>query len=353
MKKILLFMCVLTSLGVQGQNYMELGKQAYQNAVNQGRDPNDRQYREALPLLKYAAKEGYGEACYLLGEMYRKGLGMETPDLSIAMRMYERAIEFGYEKGEVELGRMYFYGKGGADRDIQKAYALYRKGLEKGDPSAACYIAMFYFYNELCEAVGNEVDYSEAYRLIMLDFNQVAFCKDVNVMYMLSDFCLNPEFPTPEYSYSERLVATNPVHAAELMYDSGMPQYMYRAILLVDNIKRSDIYRFTSNQKTPLLEAVRQTLRYENLTDLQRGELLYIYAKHALSCWNMVDARHWGYSIVEAMERAAEYGYGPAQKTLGDWYAQGNDHAKVSKNLLKSREWYAKAKANGQEVPEE
>lgn len=353
MKKILilLFVCVLSSLGVQAQNdNLERGRQAYYRAVNEGRPKQD--YRGALPFLKAAAQEGYGEACYLLGEMYRKGLGMEAPDMSIAVRMYERAIEFGYEKGEIELGSIYFYGRGGVDQNIRKAYDLYRTGMEKGDSQAACHIAMFYVYDELCEAVGNEFSEDEAYRLIMLDFNQAARCEDVNVMLMVANFCLNPQYATPMYFHSDELVATNPILAAELMYDTGFPQYMYQAILLLDQEDKSQFYRFGSNRYFFLHEAVRETIRYRALTDLQRGELLYIYAKHALECWNIVDFRQWGYSIAEAMELAAEYGYGPAQKTMGDWYAQGNDHAKVGKNLLKAREWYAKAKANGEEVPE-
>lgn len=61
---------------------------------------------------------------------------------------------------------------------------------------------------------------------------------------------------------------------------------------------------------------------------------------------SLMDAQN---KVFDSLCRSAEMGYGPAQKLLGDWYKEGKG---TPVNLVKSREWYAKAKANGEEVPE-
>ena len=357
---IILFICALTSWSTHAQNNMERGRQAYDRAVDWDRPSY---YREALAPLQAAAKEGYGEACYLLGEMYRRGLGIEK-NLTIALRMYSRAIEFGYEKGEAELGDMYFYGQGVAT-DNRKAYDLYRQGMEKGVPETACRVAMFYFFNDLYQLIGLDApDYTEAHRLIMSNFDDAYRCKDGNVKQMTAMFCLDRNFitgPQKKRYYNKAPDAYEPNLAAELLYDSGYPKNMYKAILLMDEEGITQLTRYENFNDTYLFifEAVKKTVRYKSLTDLQKGELFYIYAKHAMEGSDFskdqeyFDTRmNFGYSAADALELSARYGYGPAQKILGGWYAQGKEELGIFKNLQKSREWYAKAKADGEEVPE-
>lgn len=360
---IILFICALTSWSAHAQNNMERGRQAYDQAVSWDRPSY---YREALAPLQTAAKEGYGEACYLLGEMYRRGLGVEK-NLTIALRMYSRAIEFGYEKGEAELGDMYFYGQGVAT-DNKKAYDLYRQGMEKGVPETACRVAMFYFFNDLYQLIGLDApDYTEAHRLIMSNFDDAYRCKDGNVKQMTAWFCLDRNFITgPQNRNGEAPDAYEPKLAAELFYDSGYPKNMYKAILLMDKEGITQLNRYKNfrcddlNIRLYIFEAVSEAVRYKNLTALQKGELFYIYAKNAMDgdfskdndSYTYSYRRNFGYSTADALELSAQYGYGPAQKILGGWYAQGKEELGIFKNLQKSREWYAKAKANGEEVPE-
>lgn len=66
------------------QEYLVRGKRYYEN----------RNYAAALPQLQDAAKEGYGEACYLLGRMYDFGLGVEQ-NYPIALCKFQRGLEYG------------------------------------------------------------------------------------------------------------------------------------------------------------------------------------------------------------------------------------------------------------------
>ena len=75
-KTILCLLCLLWGMAAGAQENLVRGKRYYEN----------RNYAAALPLLQDAAKEGYGEACYLLGRMYDFGLGVEQ-NYPIALRM--------------------------------------------------------------------------------------------------------------------------------------------------------------------------------------------------------------------------------------------------------------------------
>ena len=58
------------------QDNMSVGKSYYEKAQNAWSDyEREHYYSSALPLLQAAAKDGFGEACYLLGNMYRYGFG--------------------------------------------------------------------------------------------------------------------------------------------------------------------------------------------------------------------------------------------------------------------------------------
>ena len=109
MKKILLsvVLCMAAYFTAQAQSQLEQGKRLYQEAWNYcyniipqqwQTDHASKLYRQALPYLQAAAKEGYGEACYLLGNMYSKELGVKK-DYAIAKRMYELSIEYGHDRG--------------------------------------------------------------------------------------------------------------------------------------------------------------------------------------------------------------------------------------------------------------
>ena len=69
MKRIaIIILSILMPFLCDAQKPFERGKTLYM----------DGWYDEALPLLQTSAKEGYGEACYFLGNMYFYGWGVNV-----------------------------------------------------------------------------------------------------------------------------------------------------------------------------------------------------------------------------------------------------------------------------------
>lgn len=346
MKKIsAVCICLLLGVSVLAQTNIDRGRSLY----------NSMQYKNALPLLQSAAKEGYGEACYYLGDMYENGLGV-TANLEIARRMYEKAIEFGYKQGEAELGDMYMYGKGVAV-DFKKAYDLYCQGSERGVSGTDCRVAMFYWYGDLAEAVGLKKDNEKAYDLVRNKFDEARFCGDSNVYLMAAHYCIACNGLEPNTRQDGNKMACS------LFYDGGF------GVLLVDFMLEKKIGSFYvarpgSSVRRSLYDAVMLAVKTP-LPDALMGRMFYVYAtgqdKGLASEEQLKEferkgklegtyyKNNYGYNLYEALQKAAQYGYGPAQKLMGDVLSRGN---LVSVNLIKAREWYAKAKANGETVPE-
>ena len=111
---------LLPSILLFAESNMEKGRNYYERLTNNNYWYYDRGeiISNTLSYLKSAAKEGYGEACYYLGNMYSNGEYI-TRDYAIAMNMYKNALEFGYEKGNTEIGDMYFHGRG-----VKKNYPM-------------------------------------------------------------------------------------------------------------------------------------------------------------------------------------------------------------------------------------
>ena len=104
MKKILIILTlVLGSSCAMAQDNLAMGKNYYR----QGNAPlGDNYFPYAVKYLSLAVEEGFGEAAYLLGDIYNRGCGMEI-DVSKAAEYYKKALELGYDYGETELGAIY------------------------------------------------------------------------------------------------------------------------------------------------------------------------------------------------------------------------------------------------------
>lgn len=294
-------------------------------------------YARALPYLQAAAKEGYGEACYLLGGMYYSGKGVAA-DSAIALRMYERGLEYGYNRGEIELGDIYFYTK----KDRKKAYELYCLGYKNKRSEAASRIAMYYYYSDLVAAIDGSFNLDKAFELIGSSFDEAARSSDRNVLKLASMYCLSMKDSGAKIDRYK-----DPGDAAcELLYKGN---WHYDAVCLMRKLNKAVVKCwYMPYNKFYVYRVVTEADQY-SYPALQKGEMFYIYAMFAHE-YNDIDYRmNWGYTAAEAMEKAANYGYAPAQKIIGDWYANGTH---IAKNILKAREWYAKAKANGEAVPE-
>lgn len=297
-----------------------------QNNLERGRDLfNWGSYREALPFLQSAAKEGYGEACYLLGKIYHYGWGI-SKDASIAHKMYQRGIEYGYNRGEAELGLLYEDGVGCAV-DQNKALEFYKKSAEKGDVRGKYLLALCYYYGK-----GTDVDYTKSFPLFK-------DCVKEDGDKLPDNWAKWAKILLGESYQFGRGTAKNLYTAVSWYKRSDDGDYLYRAALLMDmyNI----VTRGMDNGKDNYLWLA---LVKKNVKDNGLGYYLlsqWLPEGGPLGVGKGYEER-FSYLL-----KAAERGYAPAQKMVGDCYKSGKG---VPVNLLQSKAWYEKAEKQGYDI---
>lgn len=303
-KLVLLTICLLYGFSALCQSQLERGKQYYQW----------QDYTRALPLLQQAAKEGYGEACYLLGKMYYYGSGTEK-NYTIAMRMYQRGLEFGYNLGNVELGVMYENGDG-CTADPKKAFDYYCKGKEAGDKLGIYQMARCHLFG-----IGKEENEEQAYILFSSLYkdsgfkDQYKWAHQYTCMYL--GLCYKNGWGT-EIDLDKTV---------EYFRNSELPDYLFQASRLIK------LHGLSGDWQYLLKSAVWKGCR--------NGQALYEFAKLELSQNRTISEGTLEY-LVEAAET-----YPPALKLLGDCYRLGYGTAV---NMIKAREWYDKAEAKKEEI---
>ena len=125
------------------------------NLYRDGRGvPQD--YAEAVKWYSKAAEQGNAEAQYNLGLMYRKGRGVPWDDAE-ALQWYRKAAEQGYAKAQHNLGVMYRKGRG-VPQDDAEAVKWYSKAAEQGDAFAQFNLAFMYKNGQ-----GVPQDYAQAH----------------------------------------------------------------------------------------------------------------------------------------------------------------------------------------------
>ena len=91
-------------------------------------------YATALREWRPLAKQGYAQAQYNLGIMYRYGEGVPQDDAK-ALQWWRKAAEQGNANAQFFLGVMYAEGRG-VPQDDAKALQWYRKAAEQGHAKA-------------------------------------------------------------------------------------------------------------------------------------------------------------------------------------------------------------------------
>ncbi len=107
-----------------------------QGATNK---PTNKPLPEDFDSLKALAEQGVAKAQYNLGNMYRKGQGVER-DLKKAFKWAQKAAAQGNAGAQHQLG--YFYDRLGhaIRRDNVAAYAWYSIALANGDKESKVYL---------------------------------------------------------------------------------------------------------------------------------------------------------------------------------------------------------------------
>lgn len=94
-----------------------------------------RDYSKALKYYEISARQKDLNAYFNLGEIYRKGLGVDK-DMSRAITYYKYAASQNYSSAQYMLGIIYANGEG-ITKDIYKAYAWFHLASEQNLASAA------------------------------------------------------------------------------------------------------------------------------------------------------------------------------------------------------------------------
>lgn len=143
MKKILMALMLLTSLGASAQSADKLyeeGKALY----------DAKKYTEAFPKLSKAADKGHKKAQYRLGRCYDKGHGAQEND-SLAFLWYMKSAKQEYAKAQYQVGKCYKNGEG-VQKDRKKAVEWFNKAAKQGNADAQLALGKAYLKGKGVEA---------------------------------------------------------------------------------------------------------------------------------------------------------------------------------------------------------
>jgi TPR repeat protein len=122
-------------------------------------------YATALREWKPLAKQGYANAQYNLGLMYRKGQGV-IQDYKTAVKWWKLSAKQGNARAQINLGVMYEKGQG-VPQDYKTAVKWYRLAAEQGKAKAQSNLGVMYQFG-----TGVSQNYEEAARWYELAANQ-------------------------------------------------------------------------------------------------------------------------------------------------------------------------------------
>ena len=90
----------------------------------------EQSYQRAAELYELSASQGWANAQFNLGNMYRKGQGVDQ-NYERAAEYYEAATRQGYAEAQNSLGTLYANGRG-VERSIETAREWWMKSAEQG-----------------------------------------------------------------------------------------------------------------------------------------------------------------------------------------------------------------------------
>ena len=280
---------------------------------------NSKDIIRATFLLRKAAKQGNGEAEYLLGMAYYEGLGV-SQNWDEARNWLAKSVEHGYPNAMYQLGFMYHYGIG-TEPNIMKALELYTNSQDLGYGKAMKMLGKVYHTGELGVSDENR----------SLHFYEESFDK----LY--------------EQAIENNIVEAQYEIANSYMDGEGVPQDYQQAI---EWYRRAE-----SNGFAPASNAlgVCYCRGMGVHSDLEKGFELQLKSAQndcRIAQWNtaynyfhglgtLIDIKE-GYNW---MLKAANGGIAPAQCALGKYYGSGKNG--LEKDLTQSKRWYKQAVSSG------
>jgi hypothetical protein len=122
---------------------------------------DEKDYDAAFRILEPLAEHGYGQAQYLCGYKYERGLGYvpgkgAVANMAKSFYWYEKAACQGNDDAQFKTGSNYYNGRG-TDVDKSKALYWYEKSAEQGRLAAQYICGMMYI-----SGTGTDIDNSKA-----------------------------------------------------------------------------------------------------------------------------------------------------------------------------------------------
>lgn len=345
-KTILAFLATLTfnMSFLVAQDSMSEAQRLYSAAQNSG---SHLAYSKAITALNKAVADGFGEAAYILGDIYLFGYPIangKKEDGPLAFEMYKKGLELGYEKGEINLGRMCLYGWG-IERDRELAYQYFIKAMKRGLKEGRYFVALCKWLGWGVESTADDEDF--IVDCIKKYHEEMSKSYDVVIKDMVAEYLVNPTY-RDYFNYNDWQSIKE---ACEIWYSTGnsicmMETVRYMYVQKIDNIG------YGNHEYKVILN----TLDY--LTDDKaKAEAYYIYANTVERIEDAGGSNDY-YQIQykntltkeNAMMKAAELGYPLALRDLANWYRNGKN---VSKNLVMANKWQEKADAVQEEIEKE
>lgn len=338
-KQLILIIIALHTLTIYAQSNMETGKDLYNRFFHTHKDRWTWSEKDAaqrsLTYLQAAAKEGYGEACYLLGNMYYHGKGV-AKDVNIAINMYKKGLEMGHDEGEAELGDILLYDDN--EENDSTAVIYYKKSMNNGVLRGKHQLALCYFCGW-----GIKPDFNTAYVLIHRYLQETHGGKDGQFLfYMLAYFLQEGK---NIYDDKGKLLPQKPEVIAMLLRRTYRLDLMKYA---VDLMYQNNLHRFAyyTGQNHPSdCDFIKLAANIMNSAEGNKySEVFYLYAKRILqdASYNELTS-DWGYykmnyrhSPISALEIAANNNHYEAAGMLSRMYRNG---VLVSKNIQLSEKY--------------
>ena len=115
----------------------------------------EQNYEQALYWYRKAAEQGHADAQMSIGHMYDEGIGVSLDKVQ-AFHWYLKAAEQGHADAQYNIGIMYQFGEG-VEQNLEQALYWYKKGAEQGESWSQFKVGYFYEKGK-----GVQQDYSQA-----------------------------------------------------------------------------------------------------------------------------------------------------------------------------------------------
>lgn len=168
--------------------------------------------------MRALSERGVPQALFLMGEIYKDGIGLDEPSISTATMYYRLASRLGYDKAALKLANILFFEGDESEASYAEAIAAWQELAIKGNAEAAYMLGMVYWNGD----AGAVRDPVRGYGLVWLAAEKGYGDAEQNLLSMRG--MLNSEARTTGEEYAQNLAergfGVDPL-AMDLVLDSA------------------------------------------------------------------------------------------------------------------------------------